>query len=88
MQMGNAATKYGIRIQYCMPYVRHLLQSVEIPSVTQIRVSDDNVPGASGLFQWIIGETSMLTFNLGLAPFKDGFLTKVFQDGCKFMSPN
>ncbi|GFR90870.1 non-lysosomal glucosylceramidase [Elysia marginata] len=34
-QMGAAAKQFGIAIQYCMSYSRHILQSVEIPAVTQ-----------------------------------------------------
>ena len=37
MQMGEAASKNDITIQYCMAYPRHALQSVEIQAVTQIR---------------------------------------------------
>ena len=36
MQMGGAAEKFGISIQYCTSYSRHILQSVVIPSVTQV----------------------------------------------------
>ena len=54
--------------RYCMPYPRHLLQSLEIPVVTQTRVSDDYQPGND---QWKIGDTSILSGALGLAPFKD-----------------
>ena len=49
MQMGEGARKAGLTIQYCMPYARHLLQSVEIPVVTQARASDDYQPGNRGL---------------------------------------
>ena len=45
LQMGAGARKAGVNIQYCMPYPRHLLQSVEIPNVVQVRASTDNVPG-------------------------------------------
>ena len=38
MQMGSAATKNDLPIQYCMPMARHLLQSVEIDSVTQVKI--------------------------------------------------
>jgi hypothetical protein len=34
-----------LKIQYCMPYSRHLLQSVEVPAVTQVRASTDYQPG-------------------------------------------
>ena len=87
-QMANAAQKFGITVQYCMPYTRHVMQSVECPAITQVRVSNDNVPGSTGLEQWKIGETSIVAFNLGLAPYKDGFLTRVTEKGCKFNKPN
>jgi hypothetical protein len=40
-QMGNAADKFNITIQYCMSLSRHVLQSLEIPAVTQVRVTND-----------------------------------------------
>jgi hypothetical protein len=78
-QMGAAAMRYDLTIQYCMPWPRHLLQSVEIPVVTQARVSDDYVPGNS---QWEIGDTTILATALGLASFKDNFHTTVVEKGC------
>jgi hypothetical protein len=42
--MGNmaaAAQQDGLTLQYCMPLPRHVLQTVEYPSVTSMRVSDD-----------------------------------------------
>lgn len=54
--------------RYCMPWPRHLLQSVEVAAVTQSRVSDDYTPGSS---QWQIGDTTILSHALGLASFKD-----------------
>ena len=51
-----------------MPWPRHLLTSVEIPVVTQVRVSDDYIPGNE---QWKIGITTILSHALGLAAFKD-----------------
>ena len=44
LQMGAGADAAGVSIQYCMPYPRHVLQSLEVPAVTQIRVSDDYHP--------------------------------------------
>ena len=40
-QMGNAAEKFNITIQYCMSLSRHVLASVEIQAVTQVRVTND-----------------------------------------------
>lgn len=37
-QMGNAALAHNITLQYCMSLSRHVLQSLEIDAVTQIRV--------------------------------------------------
>ena len=51
-----------------MAWPRHLLSSVEIPVVTQTRVSDDYSPGNE---QWRIGITTILAHSLGLAAFKD-----------------
>ena len=35
-QMGDGARKNGMTIQYCMAEFRHLMQSLEIPVVTQV----------------------------------------------------
>ena len=35
-QMGKAAQKNGLTIQYCMSPSRHILESLEIPVVTQV----------------------------------------------------
>jgi hypothetical protein len=77
-QMATAAEEHGIFIQYCMPWSRHLLSSLQFPAVTQARASDDYQPGNA---QWQIGYTSMLYRALGLAPFKDNFWTTQWQEG-------
>ena len=56
-----------------MPYPRHLLQSLEVPAVTQTRASNDYTAGNT---QWRIGDTSILNHAVGLAPFKDVSITK------------
>ena len=68
VQMGQGASKVGLNVQYCMAYCRHLLQSVEIPNVVQARASDDNDPPSQA--NWIIGESSLLLYSLGIAPYK------------------
>jgi hypothetical protein len=40
-QMGAAASKHGLSIQYCMAYPRFALASAEVHAVDQIRVTDD-----------------------------------------------
>jgi len=51
-----------------MPWTRHVLQSLAIPVVTQIRVSDDYQPDNT---QWRVGDTTILAHSAGLAAFKD-----------------
>lgn len=46
-------------------------QALEIPAVTQIRVSDDYGPGQRA-DQWALGDTALLAHSLGLVPFKVG----------------
>jgi len=83
LYMGNAARALNITIQYCMPLPLHLLQSVEIPRVTQSRVSDDYNPGNS---QWKLGFPSILAWAVGIFPFKDDFWTTSTQPGCPYGS--
>ena len=35
-QMGEAASRYGLNLQYCMALPRQILASLEIPAVTQV----------------------------------------------------
>ncbi|XP_055899050.1 uncharacterized protein LOC106071759 isoform X1 [Biomphalaria glabrata] len=79
--MGKAAEQFDIGIQYCMSYSRHILQSLEIPTVSQARVSGDYSPGGK---QWNIGVTSMFVDALGVAPFKDTFWTTEVQPGSPY----
>lgn len=70
-QMGNAARKNNLTLQYCMSLSRHVLQSLEIDVVTQIRVSNDYATNFDyGGEQWRIGVSSIFASALGLAPFK------------------
>ena len=84
-QMGEAAKELGLTIQYCMAWPRHVLQSVMIPAVTQIRVSDDYRPGNPP--QWMVGDTTILAHAMGLAAFKDNFHTTSNQAKCAFTNP-
>ena len=87
-EMGDAAMELDIRIQYCMSWPRHVLQSVEIPAVTQVRASRDYMPGKSDHNnQWAIGDSSILAHSVGLAPSKDNFHSSQKQDECKFTTP-
>ncbi len=83
-EMGEAAEELGITIQYCMAWTRHVLQSVMIPAVTQMRVSNDYHPGNEN---WRIGDSTMLAHALSLAAFKDTFRTLKMEDNCAFRDP-
>lgn len=78
MDMAYGAKKNNMYLQYCMPMARHLLQSVEIPQLTQARASGDYQPGNG---QWDIGFTSIMHHAIGIHPFKDNFWTTQTQPG-------
>jgi hypothetical protein len=82
LEMGLGAQAAGVTIQYCMPFPRHMLQSVEIMPVTQVRASDDHVP-CEGYYplQWRIGFSSLFAWSVGVAPFKDNAWSTSFQPG-------
>ena len=66
------------RSRYCMAYPRHVMQSLEVPAVTQVRASCDYHPGNTAgcsfpYCQWNIGTSSLLAWAVGIAPSKDGF---------------
>jgi hypothetical protein len=80
-QMNKAALACGVNIMYCMPLPAHYLISTMNAAVTQIRASTDYCPGSD---QWKLGETSMLCWALGLAPFKDVFWSTEIQEGSTY----
>jgi len=53
------------------------LQSVEIPNVVQARASGDNDPPSQS--NWVIGESSLLLYSIGIAPYKDVFWTSTIE---------
>ena len=72
-----------------MAYPRHVMQSVEIPAVTQVRASCDYHPGNTAgcsypYCQWNIGTSSLLAHAVGIAPSKDGFWSTEIQPGNKY----
>ncbi|XP_048245143.1 uncharacterized protein LOC124119103 isoform X1 [Haliotis rufescens] len=81
-QMGQAGIDNNVTIQYCMSNSRHILQALEIPSVTQARVSMDYHPG---LEQWKIGVSSIFAHAMGIRPYKDTFWTTRYQPGNKYI---
>lgn len=82
--MGNAALKHNITIQYCMSLSRHILSSLENNAVTQARVTNDYATNWNYLGQqWRIGVSAMFSSNIGLSVFKDVFWTTSDQPGNK-----
>jgi hypothetical protein len=79
IQMGHAAKRHSIPIQYCMSWPRHILQSLQVDAVTQARASDDVLPDNEQSIQ--LGVTSMISFALGVAPHKDSFWSSPGQMG-------
>jgi hypothetical protein len=73
--MGNMAAdaqQDGLTLQYCMPLPRHVLQTVEYPSVTSMRVSDDRFDRN----RWdVFLYTSRLASALGVWPWSDVFMS-------------
>lgn len=78
LQMGKAADKNGIAIQYCMSLSRHIMQSLELPAVTQARASTDYHLSPD---QWIISVSSIFAHAVGLAPTKDNYWSIDVQPG-------
>eukprot|EP00546_Thalassionema_frauenfeldii_P019243 CAMPEP_0178900492 /NCGR_PEP_ID=MMETSP0786-20121207/3503_1 /TAXON_ID=186022 /ORGANISM="Thalassionema frauenfeldii, Strain CCMP 1798" /LENGTH=787 /DNA_ID=CAMNT_0020571501 /DNA_START=126 /DNA_END=2490 /DNA_ORIENTATION=+ len=68
---GDAALERNITIQWCYATPSDLLASLDMPAVTNFRVSFDFCYGAS----WDIGESSLLVWALGAAPSKDTLWT-------------
>lgn len=69
--MGDAAKRNQLTVQYSMSLSRHVMQSVEIDAVTQVRVSNDYAVNFEyDLDQWRVGISSIFASALGLAPFR------------------
>jgi len=69
--MADAALDRNISVQWCYATPSDLLASLDMPAVTNFRVSFDFCYGAS----WDIGESSLLVWALGAAPSKDTLWT-------------
>lgn len=85
ISMGQGAEKAQITIQYCSAYPRHALQALEIPRVTQARVSSDYTSHiVDHDIQWNIGITNMFADALGIAPSKDTFWSNMNESGSSY----
>ena len=81
-QMNEGALRNNLTIQYCMSLSRHVLSSLALSAVTQIRVTNDYATNWDyGGEQWRLGVSSLFASSIGLAPFKDVFWTTSRQPG-------
>jgi hypothetical protein len=69
--MASAALNLNVPIQWCYATPTDVLASLDMPAVTNFRVSFDYCYGES----WNIGESSLLVWALGASPSKDTFWT-------------
>ncbi|MHA1383211.1 MAG: hypothetical protein ACTSR3_05600 [Candidatus Helarchaeota archaeon] len=76
LQMGQAASKYGISIQYCMATPAMFMQSVELPNVTNVRTGEDyNARFPKHAYIPDNTQTMILIHALGIWPSIDTFRT-------------
>lgn len=82
--MAEAALERKIPLQWCYATPSDILASINMPAVTNFRVSFDFCYGRS----WDIGESSLLVWALGAAPSKDTLWTsdnnKTAIPGCQW----
>ena len=82
MQMGLGAQRNDLTIQYCMSHCRHIMQSVEIPAVTNARASGDYHAGSD---QWRpLGGTGIFGWAVAIAPTKDNYWSTDVQTGSAY----
>jgi hypothetical protein len=81
IQMDRGAAYANQTIQLCMSHVRHILQSVEMHTVTNARASGDYHPGNG---QWNTGTTALLAHAVGIAPSKDNYWSTAVQSGTHY----
>ena len=88
LHLAEAAKQAGIKIIYCMPLNPEIMETLENTQVRYIRISDDY---STNINQWNIGRASIVTWALGVIPFKDTFWTTSTQPQSKygdFTEPN
>ncbi|CAF1021377.1 unnamed protein product [Adineta steineri] len=88
LHLAEGAKQAGIKLIYCMPLNPEILETLENTQVHYIRISDDY---STNINQWNIGRASMITWALGVIPFKDTFWTTSIQPESRygnFTEPN
>lgn len=88
LHLAEGAKQAGLKIIYCMPLNPDILETLENTQVHYIRISDDY---STNINQWNIGRASMITWAIGVIPFKDTFWTTEVQPDSRygnFTEPN
>jgi len=81
--MDQAAQKFGIKLQFCMPDPYHLLESTRVFSVTNARATGDNTRNYRGVRS--MGQNGLFYYSLGVFASRDNVWTTnadVEQTGC------
>jgi hypothetical protein len=76
LHLAEGAKQAGIKLIYCMPLIPDIMETLENTQVHYMRISDDY---STNINQWNIGRASMITWALGVVPFKDTFWTTSIQ---------
>ncbi|CAF1102529.1 unnamed protein product [Didymodactylos carnosus] len=88
LHLAGGAKQAGIKLLYCMPLIPDIMETLENSQVKYIRISNDY---STDINQWDIGRASIVTWALGIIPFKDTFWTMSMQPQSpygKFIEPN
>lgn len=76
LHLAEGSKQAGIKLIYCMPLIPDVMETLENTQVHYMRVSDDY---STSINQWNIGRVSMVTWAIGVIPFKDTFWTTSIQ---------
>ncbi|CAF1248998.1 unnamed protein product [Rotaria sordida] len=76
LHLAEGAKQAGIKLIYCMPLNPDIMETLENTQVHYMRISDDY---SVNINQWNIGRVSMITWAIGVIPFKDTFWTTSIQ---------
>ena len=75
----DAASKYGLTVQICMPGPGHVLDALRHPTFTTVRTSVDHMTDRAKEAFWPpFHIVNMIASAVGLLPFKDNFITTEF----------
>ena len=78
-QMGDAARRHGIRIQYCMATSRAALHSVTVPVVTQVCLCNSTLTRCKNSFIFKGGKVSFINYFMCLCYSHFNLFYKMFK---------